>query len=151
MLTFPDEEMLRFWISSIKQHPKAFREVSDYLPLTNRYWVSRMASVFSRVEYKYHANQAIKDISGATADVFYNIIKLHAEIDGNKRSALICIYLFIIVNLINTSHNYNNDAFSKKGAFKMYKMAKRIAKSKGNRYEKTHKKRLAKEFKELLN
>ena len=149
MLTFPDEEMLRFWISSIKQHPEAFREVSDYLPLTNRHWVSRMANVFSRVEYKYHANQAIKDVSGAAADVFYNIIKLHAEIDGNKRSALICIYLFIIVNLINTS--YNNDAFSKQGAFKMYKMAKRIAKSKGNQYEKTHKKRLAKEFKELLN
>lgn len=41
--------------------------------------------------------------------------------------------------------------FSKKGTFKVYKMAKRIAKSKGNKYESTHKKRLSQEFLKLLN
>lgn len=149
MLVFPDDKMLNFWIHSLKKHPEVFKGIVGYLPKTNQQWVSRMDDIFSRAEYKYDHVYSHVEINDVAADIFYNIIKLHAEIDGNKRSALICIYLFFTTNIMMKSPEIF--VFSKKGTFKVYKMAKRIAKSKGNKYESTHKKRLSQEFFKLLN
>lgn len=96
MLVFPDDKMLNFWIHSLKKHPEVFKGIVGYLPNTNQQWVSRMVDVFSRAEYKYEHINSHVEINDAAADIFYNIIKLHTEIDGNKRSALICIYLFLL-------------------------------------------------------
>ena len=148
LIDFPAKDILSYWVDLIKQSDEPLKEISDYLPAVDVKWVSKMEDVFERVELKYHHAGQQAELSDVVAETFYNIIKLHAEIDGNKRSALICVYLLFVLNVEKSLKG--SFLLSKKGLFKVYKMSKRIAKSKGNRFAEAHKKRLSKEFSELL-
>ena len=148
MFLFPGGDLLSSWISIISSNNvKRPNHIAQYLPVIDDKWVSRMMNIFERLEYKCSISDNFMTLCLTIAELFYNIIKIHQEIDGNKRSALICTYFFILLNTSNSRYSY---IFSKEALFKVSQMSVRIAKSKGSQYEKVHKSRLSKEFCNLL-
>jgi death-on-curing family protein len=90
--------------------------LDDFLPPTNNQWSKLMRDCFDVAQLAPdHPN-----IFRMSARIFYKITKNHYLIDGNKRSAVICIYLFLFKN--NFSLAIEPD--------ELYHLAKSVADSK---------------------
>lgn len=88
-----------------------------YLPEISDVWSRQMEDCFQLVKLLPDHN----DVATAGARLFYKIIKRHERVDGNKRSALICVYLFFLLNDCRLELNDDD----------LYHLAKRVARSKG--------------------
>jgi len=86
---FISEDELKYWVGSLQQHNFV------YLPHIDDVWFEEIISCFKTACI---VPVCRTDVFAAGARIFYKIIKNHYRIDGNKRSALICIYLFFLVN-----------------------------------------------------
>ena len=120
-IEYPDQETLNWWTRYIQEEPKNIF-LKRYLPRTNKEWEQRIMSIISLVKMAQDHGYTAGDLHHIGAKIFYKINKAHGEIDGNKRSSIIVIYLFYLLN------NY----FIAKPE-DMRVMAKLIAKSKGRR------------------
>ncbi|MFH2232614.1 MAG: hypothetical protein ABII13_05620 [Patescibacteria group bacterium] len=90
---YPDLTMIRAWYFMLKENDefqKAF-----YLPAIDGAWCEQMLSAFQTTAIRPDCRTNIKQ---AAACVFYKITKNHYRVDGNKRSAVICIFFFFLVN-----------------------------------------------------
>lgn len=88
---FPSEQELRLWIRAL------IEENIEEMPLPNidEEWYREIVSSF---ETTMLVPQCKENVVLAGATIFYKIIKNHRRVDGNKRSAVITIYLFFTIN-----------------------------------------------------
>ncbi len=69
----------------------------NYLPIIDERW-----AVAIEGEYALTAMHPDRDdLAKSSARLFYRIIKNHRFVDGNKRSAVINVYLFVLYNRHN--------------------------------------------------
>ena len=85
--------MLRRWADDLSES-----ELKKYLPEIDESWYLEMLSCFEVTSLRPDCRT---DACRAGAVLFYKIIKNHYRIDGNKRSALVCIYLFFVANQLD--------------------------------------------------
>lgn len=88
---FPSEQELRLWIRAL------IEENIEEMPLPNidEEWYREIVSSFETTMMVPSCKENVV-LAGAT--IFYKIIKNHRRVDGNKRSAVITIYLFFTIN-----------------------------------------------------
>ena len=91
MLTYPDKTLLENFIKTLKKED-AF--LGMHLPPINEFWHQQILSIFKQIELSYFG----KSLQEKTAYLFYKIIKNHALPDGNKRSSIIALFIFIAIN-----------------------------------------------------
>lgn len=113
-VTFFDEKVLRSWIGVLQHSGIPIR-----LPAIDQAWFEQMISC---VEVTKLRPQFQADLHLAASSIFYKVIKNHYRVDGNKRSAVICSYLFYIVNGYHLSPPQDD----------LYEFARAIAESKKN-------------------
>ena len=109
------------------------------LPLIDSEWYERIHEVVERVKMPYSPS----NLHHKAALLFYNINKAHSYIDGNKRSSIVILYLFYLINDRYIPASLN-----------LKKLAKSVAKSKGRARQEDWIDKLEKCFKEnvrLLN
>jgi death-on-curing family protein len=104
--------------------------ITKYLPYTNESWY---VSVTECVQYvkdtSYYEKCSVFDVG---ARLLYKITKRHELGDGNKRSAVLSVYLFFLLN----DYGISQPEYLKK-------LAKNVALSKGRQNEELLRRRLA--------
>lgn len=97
--------------------------IGKYLPPINEKWYKVVVACVEYVEHtsSYEENKSIYEV---TARILYKVAKKHELDDGNKRNAVICAYLFCLIN---------NYAIISPEKLKL--LAKGIAKTKGRMNE----------------
>lgn len=91
---YPTEEDLRIFTSILKTGKY---KISKYLPHTDEEWIT---IINDAVRYVEHTSQYHDETSATVccARLMYKIAKRHELHDGNKRSAVIVGYIFLILN-----------------------------------------------------
>lgn len=109
-LFYPSAEVILEWGRLLEKSEGG--ELEGLLPFVDENWASEMRDCF-----EVNSLHPDADIVSASARLFHRITKNHRLVDGNKRSAVICTYLFIFGN------GYNLDV----SARNLYELARRIA------------------------
>ena len=91
-IVYPDEQILRAWVKTISDS-KLFP--ADLLPDFNEIWFKEVISFIELLKLSHYK----ENIHHKAAHLFYKIAKGHRFTDGNKRSAVIALNLFLVVNL----------------------------------------------------
>ena len=113
-IIYPSEKDLRQWIKFINSASSGL--LRPYLPpYLNKDWYKNIVSLFDLLKMDYYGNAVYLK----AAHLFYKICKNHYYIDGNKRSSIICVYLFLLLN-----HEFTGLPSD------LYKLAKQVSKSK---------------------
>ncbi len=121
MIEYPDQYFLDWWIEYIQEESSNIF-LKKYLPKTDKEWVNRVLGVISHIKMQQEHGYIPTELHAIGSNIFYKINKAHNEIDGNKRSSIIVIYLYYLLN---------DYAILKAEDLRF--MAKDIAKSKGRR------------------
>jgi fido (protein-threonine AMPylation protein) len=87
---YPNAELILQWATLVS----SFENLSAFLPNFDSNWASVIEGDFLLCQM--HPDRA--DINKSSARLFYRIAKNHHFVDGNKRSALVALYLFIYLN-----------------------------------------------------
>jgi death-on-curing family protein len=113
-IEYPHPEILERWVIYLRGEGK---NLKLSLPRIDAGWYKHAEDLFSRLAHPYSA-----DVHRKAAELFYNANKAHNVVDGNKRTSIILVYLFYVVNgyLIQPDLDIKS-------------WAKRIAKSKGRK------------------
>ena len=90
-LLYPDKSLLKMWVSLLNK-PTFF--LSDYLPLVSESWYILILKNIEQIQISFYPD----DLYKKGAYLFFKIVENHQYIDSNKRSAVVVIYLFFIVN-----------------------------------------------------
>ena len=90
---YPADEDLHLWVEALSK-----TGLAKYLPIIDDVWYEQMVSCL-QVTALHPVGKT--DACGAGAMLFHKITKNHYRIDGNKRSAVICTYLFFVVNRLD--------------------------------------------------
>lgn len=88
---YPDKETLKWW-GEYLEDPTIF--LHEYLPLIDGEWVNTVSNTLELLKFDHYNDE----IHHKAAHVLYKVCKNHHFIDGNKRSSIIVLYLFCIVN-----------------------------------------------------
>lgn len=125
---YPNEDDLRYFISLITG--TGYR-IKKYLPKVSDEWYKKVSECIEYVEHtsEYEGEKSIEEIS---ARLLYKIAKRHELGDGNKRSAVICVFIFCLLNnyyIINPQIHKDQ--------------AKRAASTKGRTNEEAMKKKIS--------
>ena len=128
---YPSKNDLETFIFFIKENN--FR-ITKYLPRINQAWFEIVSDSIQYVETTAHYEPG--DLFDCCARLLYKIAKRHELGDGNKRSSVIVVYLFCILN----------NKFVTSPA-KIKREAKRAARTKGRENEKLIRKRISEEIK----
>lgn len=114
-IVYPERSDLEFWIDFLSNENVTLKLA---LPAADDHWYECMLDVIQRVEFSYSTN----DIHTRAAELFYNTNKAHNFGDGNKRSSILVVYLFYVMNDL-----YINKRLEVKN------LAKAVAKSRGRK------------------
>ncbi len=115
---YVDLDAVLLMIEVIGDYPHQM--LGKYIPNIDQYWIENVGSSIERA-YFVCSSQGLDKYEVASR-IFYNIAKGHFTGDGNKRSALICTYVFLMFNnLFIADPNM------------VYAFARRVARSKGSR------------------
>jgi death-on-curing family protein len=90
-LEFPEKKQIEWWINHLKQ-TDAILQLS--LPAVDEKWFDDICNIVQRLQFSFMP----QDLHTVAAYLFYNIAKRHDILDGNKRSAIVVIYLFYLIN-----------------------------------------------------
>lgn len=114
-IAFPSKKQIEWWVKHLKS---ADPMLNLNLPRVDEKWFDDICSIIARLQFSFSP----QELHTVAAHLFYNIDKRHDVIDGNKRSAIVIIYLFYLVNgyLLLEKANVKN-------------LAKKVAKSRGHR------------------
>lgn len=112
---YPTEEDFRIFITSLREDDWAIKK---YLPPTTKQWFRLVPECIKYVEDTSHYENL--SFSKICARILYKVAKRHELEDGNKRSAVIAVYLFC---LLNDCHIDNPKVVKQQ--------ARRVAKTKG--------------------
>lgn len=131
---YPSKTDLQNFIEILKEENYS---VKKYLPPTSEKWYETVSNCIQYVESTSHyENLSFVEIC---ARILYKVAKRHELGDGNKRSAVIAVYLFCILN----DHYILKPLVIKQ-------QAKRVATTKGRINETTMRKRIAKVLENIL-
>jgi death-on-curing family protein len=114
---FPDYEDLAWWVNYVKGSSSVLKLS---LPITNAAWYDRTLGVIELLRLPYYGN----DLHMLAARLFYKVVKDHNYSDGNKRSAIVAVYVFLLLNDYSISPSLD-----------IRKLAKNTAKTKGSKGE----------------
>lgn len=117
MLNFPDEKDLGSWLRKLEN-----TDLEPFLPGIDEDWFRQMLSAFQTTALRPDC-RTDACLSGAV--IFHKIIKNHYRVDGNKRSAVICAYLFFVANGLHL----------RIGPDALYELARRVAESRSDTEE----------------
>ena len=94
MFEYPSREDLQAFVQIISE--RKYR-VSRYLPTVNEEWFDVVYDCIAYVQSTadYETEQGFHD---CCARLLYKIVKRHELGDGNKRSAVIAVFLFCLLN-----------------------------------------------------
>lgn len=126
--TYPSLSDFRTFIHIISREEFA---IAAYLPPITEQWYAMVSEITSYVEHT-STYETDTDFYDCCARIMYKVAKRHELRDGNKRSSVICVYLFCIVNDYVIVHPEL-----------LKKLAKRVAKTKGRANEKMIRTRIA--------
>ncbi len=132
---YPDKKDLELFVEIIRD--KKF-SIIRYLPYTNKEWFQVISDCIKYVENTSHYEPNLS-IYEASSRLLYKVAKKHELGDGNKRSAVIAVHLFCVVN----------DCFIDNPQ-KLKLQAKRAAKTKGRLNEEIIKSRISKELLKIV-
>lgn len=90
-IQYPSRRTIERWVEVLKQENNVFKVA---LPDTNNEWYGHILNVIERVKSSYSPNT----LHRRAAELFYNTNKAHNYIDGNKRTSIVIVYLFYIIN-----------------------------------------------------
>jgi death-on-curing family protein len=88
---YPDKEVLQRWVKLLEQPTFVLHR---YLPPIDDGWITTVVTTLDLLKFGYYGDE----FHHKAAHVLYKICKNHYFIDSNKRSSLIVLYLFCIVN-----------------------------------------------------
>lgn len=95
--TYPVQDDLRKFVSILRQGD---HEISHHLPSTSEYWFEALADMIRYVgDTEEHAG--VLNLHEVAARLMYKVVKRHKFDDGNKRSAVIGVFLFLLLNDAN--------------------------------------------------
>jgi death-on-curing family protein len=133
-LIYPNEKDLRLFIKVIKEENFIIKK---YLPHIDDEWFMVVLDCINYVRdtSKYEN----LDIYQGASKILYKVAKRHELGDGNKRSGVMSVYIFCLVNdfYINNPQELKN-------------LARRIAKTRGRINEDLLRKRIAKCLKNIM-
>lgn len=132
---YPTQEDLRMFISLLQSGDYAIKK---YLPHTNEEWfkIIQDSIAYVRLASSYENHTSIQE---ACAHLVYKIVKKHEFGDGNKRSSVICAFLFCLLN-----------DFAIVDPKELKAQAKRLASTKGRSNENLMCKRVAVKIEKIL-
>lgn len=90
VIEYPNADAILSWAKIVS----GYENLSKFLPRINEEWATLLESDFRLCEM--HPDG--QDIARSASRLFYKIIKNHHFFDGNKRSAVLCVYLFLYWN-----------------------------------------------------
>lgn len=93
MIEFPNQEEIIRWGQTL-----AGDGTFPSLPAISDFWAKQMSSCMETTRLLANSSDDSYDICRCASVIFYKITKNHYLVDGNKRSAVICLYLFFAVN-----------------------------------------------------
>lgn len=91
-LVFPNKEKIGAFIGFVESAEASF--LADYLPDCNDHWYNTVCGTLEQVQMPYFNGQIVN----TAAYIFYKLCKNHGLPDGNKRTAVIIMYLFLYEN-----------------------------------------------------
>ena len=91
MIYYPTELDLRGWVGFLQTRTS---KLTPYLPHIDEEWYSAVLDTIEQVRLPYIKN----DLNAKAANIFFKIVENHRRIDNNKRSAVVAIYLFYLLN-----------------------------------------------------
>lgn len=131
---YPDRDDMEFFVRLLKDGNYS---VSKYLPSIDDYWYEHIGHCIDYVQMV--AQYEPCEFHECAARLLYKIAKRHELGDGNKRSSVIAVYLFTILN----------DKFVTNPR-RLKEEAKRAARSKGRENETLIRSRIMKELQEII-
>ena len=108
-ISFPSPISLKWWVEDL-QGEDPLLKLS--LPRVNDEWYERVLGILDMVQMPYYQCSTHK----MAAIIFYKIVKAHNYIDGNKRSGVIVVYLFYLINGYYVSSSLDLEGIAKKVA-----------------------------------
>ena len=114
-IEFPDRRQIEWWLNHLKSADPLLKLK---LPHIDEKWYDDVCNIVMRLQFPFMT----KDLHALAAHLFYNIDKRHDVIDGNKRSSIVMVYLFYLVN----GHLLLKSA-------KVKELAKKLASSRGHK------------------
>lgn len=90
LLKYPNADTIFRWAIIVG----GYENLSKFLPATDENWARLLEADFQLCQMHPDA----QNMERSAARLFYRIIKNHHFVDGNKRSAVICLYLFLFLN-----------------------------------------------------
>jgi death-on-curing family protein len=88
---YPNKEIIKRWVELLEQ-PTFI--LSPYLPPIDDGWLDAIENSFESLKFDFYP----EDFYYQAASIFYKICKNHYFVDSNKRSSLIVLYLFCVIN-----------------------------------------------------
>jgi death-on-curing family protein len=101
IIEYPSRDILDWWVKYLEDEANQ-SSLKKYLPVIDKGWIDNIAQIIELIQNDYYQPQ---ELHYKAALIFYKIIKNHSYIDSNKRSSIIAVYLFYIINnyvLLNT-------------------------------------------------
>ncbi|MFZ4500246.1 MAG: type II toxin-antitoxin system death-on-curing family toxin [Minisyncoccia bacterium] len=91
---YPEKEDIELFVQVLREGKYT---INKYLPRTDARWFTVVSEC---IDYVRHTSSYENDctLHEVAARILYKIAKRHELEDGNKRSAVIGVYLFIVVN-----------------------------------------------------
>lgn len=91
-MEYPSKHLLEHWVEILRKESTV---IKISLPAIDEEWYEQMMRIVNRVQYA----PQIYSVHETGAQIFYNVIKSHEYlVDGNKRSSIVVVYLFYILN-----------------------------------------------------
>lgn len=87
---YPNRDDLRWWVEDLSKGTG----LPLKLPNIDEEWYDLILDSIQRVHYSPESG----DLNRKAAQIFYNIAKGHNFVDGNKRSSIVVVYLFYLIN-----------------------------------------------------
>ena len=126
-IIYPDKVLIEYWLEILRSENYTLK---TKLPITDENWFLVVGDTIERIKIKY-----IDGIHSKASHLFFYINKNHNFIDGNKRTTIVIIYLFYLVNEYTiTSSN------------RLEELVKKLAKSHGARNKDDWMKKIEKEL-----
>ncbi len=89
-LVYPTRPEIEEWATWVGNSGSLYK----YLPIVDARWAKIIEGEFQLTALSQDRNDALR----FSARLFYRIIKNHRFVDGNKRSSLVNVYLFLSMN-----------------------------------------------------
>ena len=125
---YPDKDLIEMWLVLLKSENI---ELKLKLPKEDEYWYKEVLDTIERIKWDF-----INGIIPKAAHLFYYLDKDHNFVDGNKRTTIVIVHLFLFVN-----------GYKIKSPNRIEVLAKKLARSIGARNKEDWMRKIEREIK----